>query len=248
MKHAGRENREHKRDGAPATALTRSLHAISCMTGGLGLKLCRSAWFRAAHMKTNDIAVTRSAPASACADSRRFVRKGHSALAASIAVCAAVSWGALSTAAPPASTSPGSSLAGEALPLETGCEHGDAARCNDLGVSHLRGYGVPVDVARAASAFALACSQGSPDGCGNLGALYETGAGVPQSLARAAGLYEQACVMGCALGCSNLGALHARGRGVERDPAQARRLFQLACETGSAAGCTNLMQLTSPLH
>ena len=130
---------------------------------------------------------------------------------------------------------------GELLPLELGCERGDAVSCNDLGVSYQRGYSVEADSTRAFRLFQRACEQGSAEGCSNLGALHEHGAGTAPSLAEAVRLYQQACQAGSALGCSNLGALHAAGKGVAKDAEEARRLFSLACEGGSATGCQNLM-------
>lgn len=133
--------------------------------------------------------------------------------------------------------------ASSALGLAQRCQAGDAIACNDLGVSHLHGAGVPLDQKLAFQAFERSCAQGSPDACSNLGALYERGVGVGESLERAVVLYHQACAGGAALGCSNLGALYARGRGVPRDRREAQRLFREACELGSAMGCSNSLEL-----
>jgi TPR repeat protein len=124
--------------------------------------------------------------------------------------------------------------------LESACVDGDAAACNDLGVSYERGYSVQPDAQRAAALFERACDGGVADGCSNLGALHERGAGAYSSVQQAFDLYQRACDAGSALGCSNLGALHARGIGTRRDRDQARRLFRLAREGGSATGCENL--------
>jgi len=172
-------------------------------------------------------------------------RTGYPTLAVSLGVCGAVAWCSFSRATPtPASAVAASVSSADAI--AQGCERGDAVHCNDLGVSYLHGYGVPVDAILAFRSFERSCAGGSPDGCSNLGALYESGVGVETSLAEAARRYEQACDAGGALGCSNLGALYAHGRGVPRDLAEARRLFTLACELGSAAGCSNLIQFSPP--
>jgi len=195
-------------------------------------------------MNDIDTAVTPRAPVARVSLAHR--RASYLALAA-IANCIASAWATPSRATPTPEVvhvAPGSDA--DPLALEQGCERADAAQCNDLGVTYLRGYGVPVDVSIALRAFERACLEGSPDGCGNLGALYENGLEVAVDLAEAARRYEQACSMGSALGCSNLGALYARGRGVERDADEAQGLFTLACETGSAAGCNNLIQFSMP--
>jgi len=196
-------------------------------------------------MNDIDIAVTPRAPVA-----RVFLaahrRSLYSALV-TIAACVALAGAAPSGADPTLeSVSVVSGPNADLVELEQGCEQANAVRCNDLGVTYLRGYGVPVDTSIALRAFERSCQEGSPDGCGNLGALYENGLEVPVSLAEAARLYEQACTLGSALGCSNLGALYARGLGVERDAGEAERLFTLACETGSAAGCNNLIQFSTP--
>jgi TPR repeat protein len=193
-------------------------------------------------MKTMNTADARGARSLACAYLLRHRRAAQSVVAASLVACFAIAWGESSGATPFSLVSPASV---DVLSLQSGCDD-DAFQCNDLGVSYLRGYGVPVDLSLALRAFERSCEQGSPDGCANLGALYESGAAVPASLTEAARLYEQACTLGCALGCSNLGALYARGRGVNRDLSEARRLFTLACETGSAAGCNNQLQFPAP--
>jgi TPR repeat protein len=198
-------------------------------------------------MKNIDIAGIRAARSFARISPRRHRRGSFSALAAPLAACFALTWGAPSEATPtPASVVAASGSNSDVLALQEGCEREDAVSCNDLGVTYLKGYGVPVDVRAALRAFERSCQHGNPDGCGNLGALYESGLGVVASLTEATWLYEQACSMGCALACSNLGALYARGRGVARDIDEARRLFTHACETGSAAGCNNLLQFPTP--
>lgn len=197
-------------------------------------------------MNTIDIAGIRNARPLACFSAHRHRRVFASVLAATVGACLSLSSGP-SAAAPPSDVE-GSFDPTATLALDQGCEDGDAVMCNDLGVSYLRGLGMPSDVSLALRAFERACRRGSADGCGNLGALHESGAGVPASMAEASRLYDLACGMGCALGCSNLGVLYARGLGVPRDVDAARRLFTLACETGSALGCHNLLQFPpSPL-
>jgi TPR repeat protein len=191
-------------------------------------------------MKNIDIAVNRAVRSFAHAYLRPLT------LVSSVAAGVSLAWGSSSAATPTTIALAESALAGGVLALEASCDGGDAVACNDLGVSYLRGYGLPVDLGLALRAFERSCTNGSADGCGNLGALYESGTGVAPNSSAAASLYQQACDLGCALGCSNLGALYARGRGLERDLDAARSLFAVACENGSAAGCGNLLELSSP--
>jgi len=191
-------------------------------------------------MKIIDIAVARAVRSFAHAYFRPLT------LVSSVAACVLVAWVSRSAAAPAPAGLIESAPEGSAFALEASCERADAVACNDLGVSYLRGFGLPADLGLAIRAFERSCTNGSADGCGNLGALYESGTGVAPNSSAAASLYQQACDMGCALGCSNLGALYTRGRGVERDLDVAQRLFTVACENGSAAGCANLLQLSSP--
>lgn len=197
-------------------------------------------------MKNIDQAGIRSARWMARVSLRRHRRSSLSALAAGLALCVAFAWGAPSGARAPASALATVASNADVSAIEQSCEGGDAVQCNDLGVTYLKGYGVPVDVDVAFRAFERASLDGSADGCGNLGAMYESGAGVQANLTDAARLYAFACRMDRALACSNLGVLYARGRGVPRDLDKARQLFTLACETDSAAGCNNLIELSSP--
>jgi TPR repeat protein len=126
--------------------------------------------------------------------------------------------------------------------FQRGCDLGHAPACNNLGLAHEGGSGVPQDYARAMVEFERACSGGFAEGCSNQGTLYEHGLGVAVNLGDAQRAYSQACRRGSALGCSNLGVLYAEGRGVPADTAMAQRLFAEACRGGSSVGCENLFQ------
>ena len=126
--------------------------------------------------------------------------------------------------------------------FQRGCDQGNAAACNNLGLAHQGGRGLPTDYARALGAFQRACSEGFAEGCSNEGALHENGLGVPVNRGDAQRLYFQACRRGSALGCSNLGALYAAGRGVTADETEAARFFGEACSRGSDVGCANLFE------
>jgi TPR repeat protein len=129
---------------------------------------------------------------------------------------------------------------------DVGCRRGDAAACNNLGVSYQHGYGTEPDDGIALSIFDRACHAGSADGCNNRGAVLEQGWLRGEDIAPIRESYEHACQQGSGLGCSNLGALHARGRGVPRDPALAAWLFERACQMGDVTGCENLLATGAP--
>lgn len=127
--------------------------------------------------------------------------------------------------------------------FQRGCDLGNAAACNNIGLAHESGSGIPRNYDQAMLAFERACSGGFAEGCSNLGTLYEHGLGVPVNLGDAQRAYSQACRRGSALGCSNLGVLYAEGHGMPADEATASRLFAEACKGGSDVGCDNLFEL-----
>ena len=111
-------------------------------------------------MKNIDIAGIRAARSFACISPRRYRRISFSAVAAPLAVCFAFAWGARSEASPtsaPAVATGGSHA--DVLALQEGCERDDAVLCNDLGVTYLKGYGVPVDERAALGAFERSCQR-----------------------------------------------------------------------------------------
>jgi TPR repeat protein len=124
-----------------------------------------------------------------------------------------------------------------------GCQAGDAAACNNLGVSYERGYGTERDGSRALALFERACRSGSAEACNNQAALLERVSDVGSAIEPIRELYRRACTQGSGLGCSNLGALYAKGKGVARDRAQAHWLFERACQSGVSIGCDNLVEL-----
>jgi hypothetical protein len=75
--------------------------------------------------------------------------------------------------------------------LEKGCEGGDPAGCNDVGLAKLAGP--PPDPAGAAKYFERACNERSSLGCLQLGLLVKAGRGVVKDAARGQALLEKAC-------------------------------------------------------
>lgn len=147
------------------------------------------------------------------------------------------------TSAPEASDD---DLALAARLFQRSCDLGHGPGCNNLGLAHDEGRGVPIDHERSMVAFERACSLGFAEGCSNQGALYEHGRGVATNLGDAQRLYTTACRRGSALGCSNLGVLYSKGLGVNEDETVATRLFAGACTAGSDVGCTNLLASGHP--
>ena len=129
---------------------------------------------------------------------------------------------------------------------DSGCESGDAAACNNLGVSYHRGYGTEPDTDRALELFTRACQMGSAQACNNQGALLDRAWVDGVDAAPMVDAYDRACNGGYALGCSNIGALHAYGKGVTHDEPLARWYFERACQMGSPEGCENLLVLQPP--
>lgn len=120
------------------------------------------------------------------------------------------------------------------------CEAGNAAACNDLGVIHEAGRGVPQDHGKAATLFERACEGGVFVACRNLGILHLYGRGVPRDVDRAFALFDTACSGGSALGCNSLGYMYRDGVSVALDDARAVALYQSACDGGSSEGCSSL--------
>jgi hypothetical protein len=135
----------------------------------------------------------------------------------------------------------------EALARATAsCDRGAVAACNNLGVLHAQGRGVPKDLVRAAALYQKACDGGAAIACTNVADLLASGEGVAGDDLRAAGLYLRACDAGEPNGCRGLGVLLAEGRGVGQDLARARTVLDTACKAKIAEACTRLESLPQP--
>src|SRR6187402_1154389 len=105
-------------------------------------------------MKNINTAGIRAARSSACVSRRRHRRISFSAVAAPLAVSFAFAWSARSEASPTSASAVATSGShADVLALQEGCDRDDAVLCNDLGVTYLKGYGVPVDERAALGAF-----------------------------------------------------------------------------------------------
>lgn len=126
----------------------------------------------------------------------------------------------------------------EALPLlQTACEGGYMAGCNDAGRLYHLAQGAPQNDDMALQLYQKACGGGYMQGCNNLAQLYESGAGVPRNENRAFQLYQRSCAGSDMTGCWHLGILYERGRGVLPDKVRALALYQRACSGGVSGAC-----------
>ena len=81
------------------------------------------------------------------------------------------------------------------------CDNGVPAACSMLGRMYLEGFGVPEDLARAATIYQKACDLGHAVDCSNLAMMYAEGKGVAADAAAAATLWVKACQGGFTDAC-----------------------------------------------
>ncbi|WP_323035974.1 tetratricopeptide repeat protein [Pararhodobacter sp.] len=124
-----------------------------------------------------------------------------------------------------------------AATLGFACEGGDLLGCSLLGFRYEIELGVPRDMARARSLYALACDGGEVHGCANLGEVYRAGLGVVQDIPEAARLFGLACDGNDPFACVTLGGMLADGRGVSVDIPRAIELLDRACWQGDPEAC-----------
>ena len=120
---------------------------------------------------------------------------------------------------------------------KVGCDAGDAASCDHLGVCAIKGLGIARDYHRAKVSFRKACQAGLGRGCTHLGLVYHRGLKVVKSLKKAAVYYRKGCAAGDARGCGYLGLLTLKGEGVRRNPKRAKKLLDRACKAGLSFAC-----------
>ncbi len=123
---------------------------------------------------------------------------------------------------------------------ERAIDGGSLLALSAMGTLYEGGYGVEVDLAKAADFYQRAADAGLPLAMTNLASLYEEGRGVAQDYARAASLYKLAADAGSALGAGALGFLTERGLGVAQDDVEAVRLYRIGAEGGEAFAQRNL--------
>jgi hypothetical protein len=102
-----------------------------------------------------------------------------------------------------------------------------------LGMSYLRGTGVPKDNARAAALLKESASLRNSDGLYNLALLYEEGNGVSRDKKRAFDYFYQAAELGNADAQLRVGMDYARGQNVKQDDSMADVWLREAAQRGS---------------
>lgn len=116
---------------------------------------------------------------------------------------------------------------------------GDARAINMLGRCYQRGWGVQVDLVRAAAYFRKAADLGDAWALFNLGDMHLRGDGVAQDDEAAFLLYAQAARLGHGKALNMLGLLHESGRGAPINIRHARTYYQAAAESGDCWGQFN---------
>jgi TPR repeat protein len=111
-------------------------------------------------------------------------------------------------------------------------KRGDAAAQTLIAELYAHGLGVPENLARASSWYALASENGDVLATFELAMLYEQGRGVPKSRERAAELFRKAADEGNIAAKYNLALLHVEGRYAEPDLSKAAELLKEAAESG----------------
>ncbi len=124
--------------------------------------------------------------------------------------------------------------------LQAEAARGDAAAQVNLGVMHVRGEGVPRNIAKAVDLFRRAAAQGNAAAQVNLGLMYANGEGVPRNINRAQELLQQAAAQGNADAEVNLGLMHVRGELGPKDLTKAHDLFHRAAVQGQPLAQNNL--------
>jgi len=123
--------------------------------------------------------------------------------------------------------------------FEKATRAGDGKGPRWAGIAYLKGSaGIPVDVAKASTYFALAASRGDVTAHYYLGYLYEKGLVYAQDYGKAAECYAKAAPpQGHAEGiaCSALGHLYEKGLGVVQDRATAMAWYRRGVELGDEA-------------
>jgi TPR repeat protein len=111
---------------------------------------------------------------------------------------------------------------------------GDASGQNNLGLAHLNGWAVSVDLAQALHWFQKAAAQGYADAAFNLGNLYDAGHVVPQDHAKAVQWFRAAAVQKHTSAQVALADRYDRGRGVMQNDAKAHLWYNIAAASGHA--------------
>ena len=125
--------------------------------------------------------------------------------------------------------------------LEKAAAQGDSGAQFMLGLSFLRGDGVPADAKRAMALLRSAAGQGHTKAQVRLGSGYFDGTGVLQDYAEAVRWWRLAADQGDDEAQANLGDLYRLGdKGVAQDYQESARWYRSAAEQGHAVAQSNL--------
>lgn len=132
---------------------------------------------------------------------------------------------------------------GHAL-MRRACEAPLGTTCNDWGLAHAEGWGMPPSARQAALLFRQACSAYEASGCASYAELMQTGeGGVPVDPRGAVQLFSKACTQGSFRACHGVGLALLEGRGIAKQPAEAAPYLYYACDYKFAPACDALAGL-----
>lgn len=96
-------------------------------------------------------------------------------------------------------------------------EGGNPYAQNNLGIVYQKGFGVELDLEKAAYWFLRGAEGGSGMAMSNIGVAYLKGRGVEQNIPLAVEWFEKSANAGTQNGCFNMATLYYQGLGVEKD-------------------------------
>lgn len=132
---------------------------------------------------------------------------------------------------------------GHAL-MRRACEAPMGATCNDWGLAHAEGWGMPRDMPQAALLFYQACAAHEASGCASYAELMQTGeGGVPVNPRNAVEMFSKACTQGSFRACHGVGMALLEGRGIAKQAAEAAPYLHYACDYKFAPACDALAGL-----
>lgn len=132
---------------------------------------------------------------------------------------------------------------GHAL-MRRACEAPMGTTCNDWGLAHAEGWGMPKNPHQAALLFRKACSAHEVSGCASYAELMQTGeGGVPVDPAGAVQMFSKACTQGSFRACHGVGMALLEGRGIVKQSAEAAPYLHYACDYKFAPACDALAGL-----
>jgi len=132
---------------------------------------------------------------------------------------------------------------GHAL-MRRACTAALGATCNDWGMAHAEGWGMPPNEQQAAALFYQACAGHEVSGCASYAERMQSGAGgVPTNPEAALQMFSKACNQGSVRACHGVGLALLEGRGIQKQAAEARPYLEYACDYRFAPACDSLAML-----